>query len=360
MTDSRMNFGLFFFAALGDDAPRTYQMMLAAARRGEELGLDFVSTPERHFHRFGGAFPNPAVTSAALAAVTSRLQIRAGSVVTPLHPALRIVEDFALVDCLSEGRAAISVGSGWNVNDFVLNPAAYADRRDRMLRDVAEIRQVWRDGTWSGTNPVGGEVTLPVFPRPVQDELPIWVTVSRNPETFRQAGELGANVLTHLENQDVDAVAGNIERYREAFARHHPGRCGTVTLMMHTYVADSTRRAHEVALPWLRSYLRTAIDLESRAVGAGGGMSGGRTGRTVMTEERARDRLVEIAVNRYLAGTSLIGSVSDCRPVVDAVRAAGVDEIACLVDFVGDGDAVLAGLPHLAELATAVPAPLPA
>ncbi|MEV0001597.1 MupA/Atu3671 family FMN-dependent luciferase-like monooxygenase [Micromonospora sp. NPDC050980] len=360
MNRSRTPIGLFFFAALGDEAPRTYRLMLDAARRGEELGLDFVSTPERHFHRFGGAFPNPAVTSAALAAVTSRMQIRAGSVVTPLHPALRVVEDFALVDCISGGRAGISVGSGWNVNDFVLNPQAYHDRRERMLRDVAEIRRVWRDGTWSGTNPVGGAVTLPVFPRPVQAELPIWVTVSRSPETFRQAGALGANVLTHLENQDLDALAGNIGAYREAYERDHPGRTGTVTLMMHTYVADSTRRAREVALPWLRSYLRTAIDLESRAVGAGGRMSGGRTGRTVMTDERGRDRLVEIAVNRYLAGTSLIGSVADCRPVVDAVRAAGVDEIAALVDFVGDADAVLAGLPHLAALAVGDPVPAPA
>ena len=91
-------FGVFFFAALGDPAARTYRMMVDAAKRADALGLAFVSTPERHFHRFGGAFPNPAATCAALATVTSRIQLRAGSVVTPLHAPLRVVEDFALVD----------------------------------------------------------------------------------------------------------------------------------------------------------------------------------------------------------------------------------------------------------------------
>ncbi|GAA3343149.1 LLM class flavin-dependent oxidoreductase [Amorphoplanes nipponensis] len=356
MSNREMGFGLFFFAALGDDAAATYRMMLDAARRADELGLHFVSTPERHFHRFGGAFPNPALTGAAIAAVTSRVQIRAGSVVTPLHPTLRIVEDFAVIDCLSGGRAAVSVGSGWNVNDFVLNPEMFDGRRQRLLSDVEEIRRIWAGGQWTGRNPRGAEVTLPVFPRPVQTELPLWVTVSRNPETFRQAGVLGAHVLTHLENQDVAVLRDNIAAYRESLAAHHPGRDGTVTLMMHTYVAETTEQARKVAVPWLRSYLRTAIDLEARAVGAGGGMSGGRTGREFLSEDRARDRLAEVGVNRYLAGASLIGSVADCRRTVEAVRAAGVDEIACLVDFVGDADALLGGLGPLAALRHSEPA----
>lgn len=355
-----MKFGLLFFAALGDDAGEAYRLMLDAARRADDLGLAFVSTPERHFHRFGGAFPNPAATSAALAAVTRRLQIRAGSVVTPLHPTLRVVEDFAMVDCLSGGRAAISVGSGWNVNDFVLNPGEYETRRERMVRDVDAIRQVWRDGSWTGTNPLGAEVTLPVYPRPVQDELPIWVTVSRSEETFRQAGRLGANVLTHLENQDVGALADKIAIYRSALAEHHPARTGTVTVMAHTYLAETTERAHRVAVPWLRDYLGTAVDLEATAVRGGGRMSGGRDGRDALAEERSRARLVELGVNRYLDGTSLIGSVEDCRPVVDALHTAGADEIACLIDFVGDRPAVLAGLDHLATLAARTGAPVAA
>jgi natural product biosynthesis luciferase-like monooxygenase protein len=349
-----MDFGLFFFAALGDDAPAAYRLLLSAARRADEIGLRFVSTPERHFHRFGGAFPNPALTSAAIAGVTSQIQIRAGSVVTPLHPTLRVVEDFALVDCLSGGRAALSVGSGWNVNDFVLNPGEFDGRRERVISDVAQIRATWASGEWTGPNPKGAEVTLSVFPRPVQPEPPIWMTVSKNPDTFRQAGALGVNVLTHLENQDLTTLSANIASYRAALATAHPGRTGKVTVMMHTYLAATTDEARATGVPWLRQYLRTAVDLETRAVTAGGGMSGGRTGRGLLTNDRAKDRLIEIGVNRYLDGLSLIGSPADCEPVVREVRRAGADEIGCLVDFVGDGDALLGGLEHLATLSDLV------
>ncbi|WP_328538808.1 MupA/Atu3671 family FMN-dependent luciferase-like monooxygenase [Streptomyces sp. NBC_00344] len=342
-----LDFGVFFFAAVGDRAQETYRLMLDAARRADELGFAFVSTPERHFHRFGGAFPNPAVTSAAIASVTSRIQIRAGSVVTPLHPAARIVEDFAMVDGISGGRVAISVGSGWNVNDFLIAPEKYEIRREQMIRDVTDIRAAWRTGRWTGPNPLGAEVTLPVYPRPVQDELSVWVTASRSEGTFREAGRLGCNILTHLENQDVESLSGKIALYREARAEAGWDGPGKITVMMHTYVGDDANEAREVGGSSLRDYLLSAIDLEALAVEAGGRMSGNKEGRDVLSAVRAQRKLAELGVNRYLSGNSLIGSVEECSETARRVRAAGVDEIACLVDFVADPELVLGSLERL-------------
>ncbi|MFE3520338.1 MupA/Atu3671 family FMN-dependent luciferase-like monooxygenase [Streptomyces sp. NPDC059161] len=348
--ERRLDFGVFFFAAVGDRAEETYRLMLDAARRADELGFGFVSTPERHFHRFGGAFPNPAVTSAAIAAVTSRIQIRAGSVVTPLHPAARIVEDFAMVDGISGGRVAISVGSGWNVNDFVIAPEKYETRREQMIRDVTDIRTAWRTGHWTGSNPLGAETTLPVFPRPVQDDLSVWVTASRSEATFREAGRLGCNVLTHLENQDVESLSDKIALYRTARAEAGWEGPGKITVMMHTYVADDAAEAREVGGGSLRDYLLSAIDLEALAVEAGGRMSGNKQGREVLSAVSAQRKLAELGVNRYLSGNSLIGSVEECTETARRVRAAGVDEIACLVDFVADPGLVLASLERLAAV----------
>ncbi|WP_053726144.1 MupA/Atu3671 family FMN-dependent luciferase-like monooxygenase [Streptomyces sp. WM6378] len=345
-----LDFGVFFFAAVGDRAQETYRLMLDAARRADELGFGFVSTPERHFHRFGGAFPNPAVTSAAIAAVTSRIQIRAGSVVTPLHPAARIVEDFAMVDGISNGRVAISVGSGWNVNDFVIAPEKYETRREQMIKDVTDIRTAWRTGHWTGPNPLGVETTLPVFPRPVQDDLSVWVTASRSEGTFREAGRLGCNILTHLENQDVESLSDKIALYRTARAEAGWGGPGKVTVMMHTYVADDAAEAREVGGGALRDYLLSAIDLEALAVEAGGRMSGNKQGREVLSAVSAQRKLAELGVNRYLSGNSLIGSVEECTETARRVRAAGVDEIACLVDFVADPELVLASLERVAAV----------
>ncbi|MEU3504384.1 MupA/Atu3671 family FMN-dependent luciferase-like monooxygenase [Streptomyces hundungensis] len=345
-----LDFGVFFFAAVGDRAEETYRLMLDAARRADELGFGFVSTPERHFHRFGGAFPNPAVTSAAIAAVTSRIQIRAGSVVTPLHPAARIVEDFAMVDGISGGRVAISVGSGWNVNDFVIAPEKYETRREQMIKDVTDIRTAWRTGHWTGPNPLGVETTLPVFPRPVQDDLSVWVTASRSEGTFREAGRLGCNILTHLENQDVASLGDMIALYRSARAEAGWDGPGKVTVMMHTYVADDAATAREVGGGALRDYLLSAIDLEALAVEAGGRMSGNKQGREVLSAVKAQRKLAELGVNRYLSGNSLIGSVEECTETARRVRAAGVDEIACLVDFVADPRLVLASLERVAAV----------
>ncbi|MFJ8308148.1 MULTISPECIES: MupA/Atu3671 family FMN-dependent luciferase-like monooxygenase [unclassified Streptomyces] len=345
-----LDFGVFFFAAVGDRAQETYRLMLDAARRADELGFGFVSTPERHFHRFGGAFPNPAVTSAAIAAVTSRIQIRAGSVVTPLHPAARIVEDFAMVDGISGGRVAISVGSGWNVNDFVIAPEKYETRREQMIKDVTDIRTAWRTGHWTGPNPLGAETTLPVFPRPVQDDLSVWVTASRSEGTFREAGRLGCNILTHLENQDVASLSGKIALYRAARAEAGWEGPGKVTVMMHTYVADDAAEARRVGGGSLRDYLLSAIDLEALAVEAGGRMSGNKQGREVLSAVSAQRKLAELGVNRYLSGNSLIGSVEECTATARRVRAAGVDEIACLVDFVADPELVLASLERVAAV----------
>ncbi|MEU9016686.1 MupA/Atu3671 family FMN-dependent luciferase-like monooxygenase [Actinomadura sp. NPDC048394] len=344
-----LGFGVFFFAAVGASAAETYRLMLDCARGADRLGFGFVSTPERHFHRFGGAFPNPAVTSAAIAAVTERVQIRAGSVITPMHPVIRVVEDFAMVDAMSGGRAAMSVGSGWNVNDFVLAPGAFETRRQRMIDDIGAIREAWRTGGWKGENPRGEQVELRIFPRPVSAEPELWITASRSPETFRQAGALGTNVLTHLENQDPEALREKIGMYREArrAAGHDRGK---VTVMMHTYVGETDEAARAVAVPALKRYLLTAIDLESAAVSAGGGMSGGREGRDFMSAEDARARLAELGVNRYLDGNSLIGSVGTCAATARRLMESGADELACLVDFVDEPRQVLDGLERLAEV----------
>jgi natural product biosynthesis luciferase-like monooxygenase protein len=349
-TRTDVGLGVFFFAAVGDQAAETYRLVLDCARRGDELGFTFVSTPERHFHRFGGAFPNPAVTSAAIAAITERIQIRTGSLITPLHPTVRIVEDLAMLDCLSGGRIAVSVGSGWNVNDFVIAPAEYENRRARVVHDIAALREAWRTGRWSGVNPAGTPIDLSIHPRPVSAELELWTTASRSIDTFRQAGEMGTNVLTHLENQGIDELAEKIAVYRSARRSAGLETPGKVTVMLHTYVAPTTEEAHTVGGRWLRRYLATAIDLEASAVTAGGRMSGNKRGRDFLTADQAQARLVELAVNRYLDGTSLIGSVADCARVVDRLAAAGVDEAACLVDFVGDPAAVLAGLDQLAAV----------
>src|SRR5262249_36642496 len=86
-----LGFSLFYFASADSGSPDAkYRLLLEGAKFADQHGYEAVWTPERHFHAFGGLYPNPSVTSAALAAVTEHVGIRAGSVVLPLHNPIRV------------------------------------------------------------------------------------------------------------------------------------------------------------------------------------------------------------------------------------------------------------------------------
>jgi hypothetical protein len=204
----KMDFSLFYFANdQGQDPGNRYKLLLEGAKFADQNGFDAVWTPERHFHAFGGLYPNPSVTSAAAAAVTQRIQIRAGSVVLPLQNPVRVAEEWSVVDNLSQGRVGVSFASGWQVNDFVLAPQNYAGRKDVMLRELETVRRLWRGETVSLPGVDGKQVPVKIMPRPIQPELPIWLTATGNAETCRKAGQLGANLLTHLVGQKIEDLA---------------------------------------------------------------------------------------------------------------------------------------------------------
>src|SRR5690606_29078729 len=123
----QVSLSLMFFSDTSQvEAGNRYDLVLEAARFADRHGFEAIWTPERHFHPFGGIYSSPATLTAALAATTQRVRLRAGSVVLPLEDPLRVAEAWAVVDNLSGGRVDLGFASGWNPNDFALAPDAYA------------------------------------------------------------------------------------------------------------------------------------------------------------------------------------------------------------------------------------------
>jgi natural product biosynthesis luciferase-like monooxygenase protein len=350
-----MDFGIMFFSsAAGEGGRQQYELLLDAARLADERGFCAVWTPERHFHRFGGLFPNPSLLSAALAMITSRVQLRAGSLVSPLHHELRIAEEWSVVDNLSGGRAAVSFGSGWHVDDFLFFPQRYERRQAVMYEQIATVRRLWRGETLQLENSYGKPVRISLYPRPVQPELPIWVTSSGNVETFASAGRHGANVLTHLLGQDTATLAGKIDVYRAALAEHHGARAaGKVSLMLHTFVGEDLARVREQVRGPFREYLRSALSLEQLAAAAGGSISGGHRVAAHEISPAALEELLDISFERYFRDASLMGTAASCESLLLRLEEIGVDEVACLIDFIADREAVLEGLECLDSLRAA-------
>ena len=126
-----IDFSLFYFSGSGDQAAGDrYRLLLDGARFADRHGFSAVWTPERHFHAFGGLYPNPAVvTGAAVAAVTERVAVRAGSVVLPLHDPVRVAEEWALVDNLSKRAGGRLLRGGLAPRRLRARPGRYADRK---------------------------------------------------------------------------------------------------------------------------------------------------------------------------------------------------------------------------------------
>jgi natural product biosynthesis luciferase-like monooxygenase protein len=338
----QLDFSLFYFASGEGGSPTDrYRLLLEGARFGDDRGFCAVWTPERHFHTFGGLYPNPSLIGAALATTTKRIGIRAGSCVAPLHNAIRIAEEWSVVDNLSGGRVGISFASGWHPDDFVLAPDSFPNRREVMQRQIDVVRRLWRGESVWMRNGSGKRVEVRILPHPVQSELPLWITAAGSPDTFRIAGESGCNLLTHLLGQSMDDLAQRVSVYRDAWrgAGHGPGS-GHVTLMLHSFVGHSDDEVREQVRVPMKRYLRSSAGLIQRAVEPAG------VALDDLSDEEM-DAVLDFSFERYFERSGLLGSREKCLGIADELIGLGVDEVACLIDFVDSTDLVLEHLPML-------------
>lgn len=345
-----MEFSLFYFGNDLQDPAGRYRLLIEGAKVADEAGFRAVWTPERHFHSFGGLYPNPSVAGAALAALTSQVGIRAGSVVAPLHDPLRIAEEWAVVDNISGGRAGVSFASGWNAVDFALRPDAYPRRREILRETVTTIRALWRGEEVTVTDGTGKPARVRIYPEPVQPELPIWLTSAGSVETFEAAGALGTGILTHLLGQDTRTVAAKIAAYRSSWDRHqhHSSSRPHVTLMLHAFLGKDRDDVRDLVREPFISYLTSSFDLVSRDLSA--------TAKMDVSQLRPEeiDYVVRRSFDRYFDTSGLFGTVADGVEVARKISAIGVDEIACLIDFGVDPELTLTHLQHLIELKEAL------
>jgi natural product biosynthesis luciferase-like monooxygenase protein len=277
------------------------------------------------------------------------VNLRSGSVVLPLRDPLLVAEEWGVLDSLSRGRMGMSLASGWHADDFVLNPDGYADRKQVLEDRLADMRALWRGDAVERPGPDGRMVEVRTYPRP-RSAPDVWLTSTGNPQTWQTAARLELNVLTAMLEQSLDEIAGKVDLYRAALTEAgKPVRGREITCMLHAHLAADADEARQRVREPLRHYLTAHLNLfEKFAASQDLGV------HPDDVTDADRQALIEHGLRRYIDSSGMFGNVESCLPMVDRMRAAGVTELGCLIDFGLPREQVLDSVRELAKLHAAV------
>ena len=337
----QIEFSLLYFSSNeAEFTDNKYKLLLEGAKFADKNNFHAVWIPERHFHPFGGLYPEPSVLGSALAMVTEKIRIRPGSVVLPLKNPVRVAEQWSVVDNLSGGRVDISFAKGWNLKDFVLAPENYANRSQIMFDGIKTVQKLWRGESICLPDTNGEATEIKIYPLPKQPELSSWITCSGGKEGFIEAGAKGANILTALLAQPLEELAEKIALYRESRAKNgYDPDTGYVTLMLHTFVSNEVEFVRNQVREPFTEYLKSSVNLWKK----------GSKEKPLFTKQQ-QDEILAYSFERYFQTAALFGTPQSCLNIVEKIKEIGVDEIACLIDFGVDADLVLSNLNYLNQL----------
>src|SRR5271154_3204998 len=240
-----MELGLATFADLaGGVSPRQRMRdLMEEAELADQLGLDVFAIGEHHRRDF--LVSSPAVVLAAVAVKTKQIRLSSAVTVLSSDDPVRVFQDFAEVDLLSDGRAEIMAGRGSFVESFPLFGYDLEDYDD-LYAEKLQLLLKLRDHvhvTWSGTHRPALD-DAGVWPRPVQERLPVWVAVGGSPESVIRAGTLGLPLTIAIIGGQPARFAPLVELSRETAQRAGHDRAETkLAINTHAFVAASSSEA---------------------------------------------------------------------------------------------------------------------
>jgi probable LLM family oxidoreductase len=250
-----MELGLATFADLSAGVSPEQRMrdLLEEAVLADELGLDVFAVGEHHRPDF--LVSSPATVLAAIAVKTERVRLVSAVTVLSSDDPVRVFQQFAHVDLLSGGRAEIMAGRGSFIESFPLFGHDLEDY-DELYAEKLELLLAIRDSeyvTWSGRHRAALE-HAGIWPRPVQDPLPVWVAVGGTPRSVVRAGTLGLPMTLAIIGGEPERFAPLVELYHEAIraAGHDPGTA-KLAINTHAYVGETVEQADRAFAP---SYLQ--------------------------------------------------------------------------------------------------------
>src|SRR5438477_2136406 len=239
-----MELGVYTFAEVtsADIGPaQRLRNLMEEVELADQVGLDVFGVGEHHRPEF--AVSAPAIVLAAAAERTKQIRLTSAVTVLSSDDPVRVFQDFSTLDLISNGRAEIMAGRGSFIESFPL--FGYdLDDYDELFVEKLELLLRIRQGervTWKGTHRPPIE-DLPVFPRPVQDPLPVWIAIGGHPESVVRAGRLGLPLALAIIGGEPRRFVPLIDLYRQAGRRagHDPAKL-RVSINSHGLIGDDSR-----------------------------------------------------------------------------------------------------------------------
>ena len=251
-----MELGLYTFV---ENTPDVKGTLLAPEQRmknlmeevvlADEVGLDIYGIGEHH--RPDYLVSTPAVVLAAAAARTKRIRLTSAVTVLSSDDPVRVFQEYATVDLISQGRAEIMAGRGSFIESFPLfgydlhdYDALFSEKLELLLKIRAEERVTWR-----GRHRPALE-DQPIYPRPMQTPIPIWIAVGGTPQSVVRAATLGLPMALAIIGGSPERFKPFVDLYREAWAKAgHKAEALQVSINSHGFIADSDGAAADAAFP---------------------------------------------------------------------------------------------------------------
>ncbi len=259
-----MELGVYTFAELRADPASGHAIDPAQRLRdlieeielADRLGLDVFGVGEHHRPDF--AVSAPAVVLGAAAVRTEQIRLTSAVTVLSSDDPVRVFQDFATVDLLSGGRAEIMAGRGSFIESFPLFGFDLADYDALFVENLALLLRLRESErvTWSGAHraPIDD---LGVYPRPLQEPLPVWVAVGGNPESAIRAGRLGLPMALAIIGGRPEQFVPFVEVHRRAAAEAGHDPLPPVSINSHAYIAETSERAAEEFFPAYAAMMNT-------------------------------------------------------------------------------------------------------
>ena len=252
-----MELGVYTFAEMSPD-PKTgrridpaqrFRNLMEEIELADQIGLDVFGIGEHHRPDF--AVSAPAVVLAAAAARTKKIRLTSAVTVLSSDDPVRVFEEFSILDLISGGRAEIMAGRGSFIESFPLfgyelndYDALFAEKLDLLLKIRASEKVTWSGALRPPLNNLG------VYPRPIQNPLPVWIAVGGTPESVVRAGMLGLPLALAIIGGEPARFAPLVDLYREAVTRGGRDPAALpVGINSHGYVADTSQQAADEAFP---------------------------------------------------------------------------------------------------------------